>query len=153
MELLSAFFRDGSSQCPSAKDALWVIRCRWIRVGWPGFLLKACIKISKYLVNKVCSFDAPSFWKILHSDTSLFSKNLIANLFSIFTYIGSSTEHELITHDSYCKEIHKESMIFSDHDLRCHVSRCSTGVLTVLLSELSRYSHVSYSEIPVLIKH
>jgi hypothetical protein len=57
---------------------------------------------------------------------------MISNFLSRFPNIRSLTKHALVANDTNRKVVHRHSMGLLAHHLRCHVSRCSGGVLGVV---------------------
>ncbi len=59
-----------------------------------------------HLVDKVSCFDTPASWNLSLFDLDLFGKNVISNLFSRFTDIGSAAKHALVSHYSHGEVIY-----------------------------------------------
>ena len=65
-----------------------------------------------------------------------------------YTY---SSEHAFECHNSYSKIIHWYSVILSAHDLRSHITWCTTRVLCIVRSPHSCNAEISNSHVPICI--
>lgn len=89
-----------------------------------GFSLKKSI-------NKISSFNTPSFWDFVFFYLDLFGQDLVFNLLPSFSYVRSSSKHHFIDDDTYGKIIHSNAMILSAHNFRGHISWSPWSVLIV----------------------
>jgi len=85
----------------------------------------------KQFVDEVGSLDRPSFRNILLFDQYLLFLNFLFNLLAILSQIGSFSYHYFIQDDPKSIKVNFVSMIMMKHNLRSHIARSSTSVLSI----------------------
>ena len=83
-------------------------------------------------VYEVCGTFVPSIWNVVLFDLYLSEENLIPNILSCTPLVRSLTHHALISNDSHGEVIRSKAMVLSAHNLRSHITRCSTGLTSVI---------------------
>lgn len=84
-------------------------------------------------------------------------------LLSIFYYLPCKvstnrskfyySQHDLIGYDSECEKISFVCMIHPTNYLRCHVARCTTGLISIIFSDFSGNSKICDVHVAVLLKN
>lgn len=83
----------------------------------------------------------------------LMSQYFLTNLFSTISHVWSYSEHNFICNYSKSKKINFIRMIHSTNDLWSHVTRGTTCLISIILSNFSSNSKVSYMNISILLKN
>lgn len=83
---------------------------------------------------------------------NLLGENMVSDLLSILTNIGSSPKHALIPYHTHCKIINCNTMVLPAHHLWSHVSWCSRCILCILRIPYSCNSKVCESQNSILIE-
>ena len=117
-----------------------------------GFLTTTKLLFISYFIYEICCLAAPVYWQLFGFYDGLFSQNLVTNLFSVFTNIGSAAQHEFVAHNPHCKIISTIGMIFSANDFRRHIARCTTSILMIILTYLSGNTQIRNPQITLRIE-
>lgn len=78
---------------------------------------------------------------------------MVPNLFSIFTLIGTLSEHTLVSNHSDCEVINCNAMILSKHYFWRHVTWSSRSIFWIFGVPYSGDPQISYPQITLLIKN
>lgn len=104
------------------------------------------------MVDEICRFWGPFVWKFVNFYFSLLCEYMLSDLFAIPTIVRSSAKHKLEPHNPKRKIIRSESMILMTNNLRCHIPRCPTRILMVIIPHNPRDPQISDPEITVRVK-
>lgn len=92
---------------------------------WAVFAESATwLSLNKF-VDEVSSLWAPATGNILHMNLLLLMEDMLSDLFSVLSLVGSFTEHALISDNAHGEIVNGHSVILSAHDLWRHIARSS----------------------------
>ena len=149
---LSISSRVCSNRSPSARDAFSLRRNLHIPICYSGSLSASSL-MGYYFIDEIGCVDAPAFGDILVLDGSLLCQYLVSDLLPTLAQVGSSAHHKLVSQHSHSKVIGHVAVVLVAHHLGSHIAGSATGIMSVVLLPLSRYSQVGNSEVPVRFHH
>ena len=76
---------------------------------------------------------------------------MVSDFFSGLAYVGTSSVHAFVSHDTHSKIVDIETVIDSTHYLWSHVTRCARCILRIFRTPQSGDSKVSYPEVAIMI--
>lgn len=102
-------------------------------------------------------YEVGSFFIPAIRDRSLFyrnlaTENLISDVFSGASFVGTLAHHAFVGNDTDRKVICSQAVILTTHDFRGHVARSPTGFAGVVWGQDSGDSEVGQSEVAFIVK-
>jgi hypothetical protein len=96
---------------------------------------------------------SPARWHLILAYLNLFSKDIVSDLFSASSIVGSSPKHALVSNDAHSIIVDTDPMILFAHHLRCHVAGGSTRFIFVVLRPNPGYAKICNFQIALRIKN
>ena len=103
-------------------------------------------------IDEISRLVRPSLWDFIRVDLDLLGQDVISDLFSVLTMVGTLAKHALICNNTHGKVVDSNSMILSAHDFWGHIARCPGCILRVLWVPKTSNTKISYSQIAPLVK-
>lgn len=107
----------------------------------------------KKAVDEISSFKGPLFRNLLFAYLWLSRQYLFSYFFPRTATKRSSSQHQLMRHNSNCKVICRKAMVLAAKHFRGHISGSAASVTTIIRAKRTGNSQISHPCIALLIQN